>query len=127
MTFKDDVIKGVDDVLAAEWVTVNATVVPETDDVALRNGAKLLDATYLYADMADSTGLAQGFKNWAAAKVIRTYLNAASRILNRAGGEIRSFDGDRILAIFIGGRKNTNAVNAAMQLSWVVEDVINPA
>jgi adenylate cyclase len=91
VSLKEDVTKGVNDVLSATWKTENATVVPETEDVTLANGAKLLKATYLYADMADSTGLAQSYQNWAVAQVMRTYLNAATRILNAQGGKIRSF------------------------------------
>ena len=127
MTLKDDVTKGVNDVLAASWKTENATVVPETKDVTLANGAKLLDATYLYADMADSTGLAQGYKNWAVAQVMRTYLNAATRVLTAEGGKIRSFDGDRVMAIFIGNAKNSSAVTAGLKLNWVLDEIINPA
>lgn len=69
MGLADDVRAGIDAVLAPEWVSRDGTVVPETADIALKNGAVRLDATYLYADMADSTGLAQGYKDWAAAKV----------------------------------------------------------
>lgn len=127
MGLKEDVTNGVNDVLSAAWKTQNATVVPETEDVALANGAKLLEATYLYADMADSTGLAQGYKNWAVARVMRTYLNAATRILNAEGGEIRSFDGDRVMAIFIGSAKNSSAVTAGLKLNWVLDEIINPA
>jgi adenylate cyclase len=127
MGLKEDVANGVDDVLSAVWKTENAQVVPETEDVRLANGAKLLDATYLYADMADSTGLAQGYKNWAVAKVMRTYLNAATRILTAGGGNIRSFDGDRVMAIFIGSAKNSNAVTAGLKLNWALDEVINPA
>jgi uridylate cyclase len=99
MTLKEDVIAGIDGVLAPEWSTRDGQVVPETKDIVLKNGAVKLDATYLYADMADSTGLAQGYKDWAVAKVMRCYLNAATRIIRERGGEIRSFDGDRVMGI----------------------------
>ncbi|RZT83859.1 adenylate/guanylate cyclase family protein [Pseudonocardia sediminis] len=127
MGLKEDITNGINDVLSAEWNTQNATVVPKTEDVTLTNGAKLLDATYLYADMADSTGLAQGYKNWAVAKVMRTYLNAATRILKAEDGHIRSFDGDRVMAIFIGDAKNSSAAAAGLKLNWVLDEVINPA
>ncbi len=127
MALKDEVTTAVDDILAAAWNTQDAVVVPETEDVVLRNGAKRLDATYVYADMADSTGLAQGYNRPVVAKVIRTYLSAASRILKHHGGEIRSFDGDRVMAIFIGDSKNTNAAKAALKLNWAVNKIVTPA
>ncbi len=53
MTLKEDVTSGVQVVLDAAWKTEDATVIPETDDVALSNGAKLLDATYLASRPGD--------------------------------------------------------------------------
>ncbi|WP_364305869.1 adenylate/guanylate cyclase domain-containing protein [Paenarthrobacter nitroguajacolicus] len=127
MGLKEDVELGVKGVLLPEWAARDGQVVPEASDIALGNGAVRLDSTYLYADMADSTGLAQGHTDWAAAKIIRCYLNAASRIIRARGGHIRSFDGDRVMGIFVGGSKNTSAVKAAMNISWAVSKVINPA
>ncbi len=76
--------------------------------------------------MADSTGLAQRYEKEVTAKVIRCYLNAASRLIRHRGGEIRSFDGDRVMGIFIGASKNTSAVKAALNISWAVTKVIQP-
>ncbi|MGL5827177.1 MAG: adenylate/guanylate cyclase domain-containing protein [Nocardioides sp.] len=127
MALSDDVEAGVKGVLDATWSRRSGQVVPETDTVALGNGAVDLTATYLYADMADSTGLVQGFRDWCAAKVIRCYLNAASKLIRARGGEIRSFDGDRVMGIFVGSSKNTSAVKAALQINWAVVNVIRPA
>lgn len=126
MGLAEDVRSGVDGVLAPNWVSRDGSVVPETTDIALKDGAVRLDATYLYADMADSTGLAQGYKDWAAAKVIRCYLNAATRIIRARGGAIRSFDGDRVMGIFIGSSKNSDAAKAALNINWAVHRVIRP-
>lgn len=126
MGLKADVETGIDGVLRPLWNRRDGQVVPETEDINLTNGAVDLDATYLYADMADSTGLAQHFQDHAVAKVIRSYLNAATRIIRYHGGHIRSFDGDRVMGIFIGSTKNASAVKAAMQISWAVNNVINP-
>lgn len=127
MSLADDIRDGVAGVLAPAWDIRDGTVVPETDDIKLRDGAVKLDATYLYADMADSTGLAQHYKAFAVAKVVRCYLNAASRIIRHRGGEIRGFDGDRVMGIFIGKSKNSDAARAALNINWAVEKVINPA
>jgi class 3 adenylate cyclase len=81
MGLADEVQSGVDGVLTPAWKVTNGTVVPESVDIVLRDGAVKLDATYLYADMADSTGLAQNYEAEAVAKVIRCYLNAATRLI----------------------------------------------
>jgi class 3 adenylate cyclase len=126
LSIADDVETGVDEVLKPNWSITEGTKVPETEDIVLRNGAVKLDATYVYADMADSTGLAQAYNQKIVAKTIRCYLHAATKILADRGAEIRSFDGDRVMGIFIGESKNTEAVRAALGISWAVEKVIKP-
>lgn len=126
MALSDEIKAGIDGVLAPAWSTVDGQVVPESTDIVLKNGAVKLNATYLYADMANSTGLAQNYQPEAVAKVIRCYLNAASRIIRAQGGHIRSFDGDRVMGIFIGDSKNSNAAKAALNINWAVREVIAP-
>lgn len=126
MGLAEDVKTGIDDVLAPDWYIRNGYKVPEAGDIVLRNGAVNLEATYVYADMANSTGLAQNYHSWAVAKVVRCYLNAATRCIRNRGGAIRSFDGDRVLGIFVGDYRNDLAVIAAMNTSWAVDQVINP-
>lgn len=117
----------VNDIIKASWNITNGTVVPETEDIVMKNGGKLIDATYAYADLADSSTIAQSLKKETAAAIIRAFVNSATRIFRNYGGEIRSFDGDRVMAIFIGEKKNWNAVRAALGINWAVEEVIRPA
>lgn len=115
------------DIFYAGWNISNGTKVPETDDVVMKNGGKLVDATYLYADLAGSSKLAHSLTKETTAIIIRAYINTASRILRQHGGEIRSFDGDRVMAIFMGEDKNRKAVRAAFGINWAVHQVIKPA
>jgi len=116
----------ISEVLDNAWVTRDGTVVPETQDISLTDGAVNLDATYVYADMANSTGLAQNATNKQTGKIIRSYLNAATQLLHQNGGEIRSFDGDRVMAIFVGDSKNSGAARAALQINWAVDEILRP-
>jgi class 3 adenylate cyclase len=102
--------------------------VPEKGDLTFLNGggAVRLNATYAYADLADSSGLAQSVKQEVAANIIRAYVHAAAKTFRSYGGEIRSFDGDRVMSIFVGEDKNAQAVRAALALNWAVDKVINP-
>ncbi|WP_326945445.1 hypothetical protein OG439_38525 [Amycolatopsis sp. NBC_01307] len=93
----------------------------------MKNGAVLLDAVYLYADLADSTRLARDFNVKVAAKVIRSFLDASCRVIRARGGTITSFDGDRVMAIFVGDTKNSNAAKCALQINYAVKKVIRPA
>jgi len=122
----DDVTAAVRDVVETPFSTRVGIVVPESQDVALQNGAVQVDATYLYADLADSSKAAQVLKQEVTAKIIRAYLNAATRVLRHYNGAIRSFDGDRVMAVFLGTMKNTNAARAALGINWAVEKVVRP-
>lgn len=101
-------------------------MVPVTEDVALSNGAVNVRATFLYADLAGSSKLVQMADPDVVGKVIRTYLNAATRMLRKFGGEIRSFDGDRVMPIFMGHDQASKAVNAALGINWAVWKGIRP-
>ena len=101
-------------ILYADWDTQKARVVPKTEDVKQYNGAKKLDATYLYADMADSTLLVKRFEPEMAARIIRAYLRIAVDCIRAKGGHIRSFDGDRVMGIFVGDQRRNDAVDLSL-------------
>ncbi len=118
-----EIIAGVKEILATKWETRKGTKVPEPEDVKLGNDAVLLDGTVLYADMADSTALVNGFKDWFAAEVYKCYLTAACHLIRNNSGVITAFDGDRVMAVYIGGSKNSSAAKSALQLSWAVNEI----
>ena len=97
----------IDTILNTTWNIRDGQVVPKTEDVALSNGAVKLDAVFLYADLFHSTELQRKFRNTMVAKVVRAYLSSMSKLIKDHGGEVRSFDGDRVMGVFIGGSKNT--------------------
>src|SRR2546425_1046149 len=109
MGLKDDISTEIDGILGQPWDIRDGTVVPETADVALAGGAVRLNATMLYADLADSTVLSTSFDRRVASKIIKSFLAACSRVIRAEGGYIRSFDGDRVMGVFLGEYKNTTA------------------
>jgi len=127
MGLKDEIQQQVKATFQTDWSTRAGTVVPSDDSIKLSNDAVELEATVLYADMADSTKLVDGYKNWFAAAIYKTFLFSAAKIIRAEGGTITAYDGDRIMAVFIGGSKNTAAVRAGMKIKWAVDEIINPA
>ncbi len=79
--------------------------VPETEDIKLGNEGVRLDGTVLYADLQDSTGLVDAYKTEFAAEVYKSYLLTACKIIRDEGGVITAFDGDRVMALYIGKKK----------------------
>lgn len=125
-TFSDELTTAMTTLMSTEWDESTSDAVPKTQDVALRNGAVRVEAAYLYADMAESTLLQQAYKDTFAAKVVRMYLAGASQIIRKNGGSIKSFDGDRVMGVFVGSRKRNDAAKTALQINWLVSQSINP-
>jgi class 3 adenylate cyclase len=93
----------------------------------LGNDAVKLKATVLYADLADSTTLVDGHAPFFSAEMYKTFLHCAAKIIRSEEGVITAYDGDRVMAVYIGDLKNTRAVRSAMKIQYAVEHIINPA
>ena len=126
MTLADDLVSGVDDILEQAWDIRAGQVVPETEDVALAGGGVRLEATVLYSDLADSTELAWHHDHRKAAKVMKAFLYCASKLVGAHGGKIVSFDGDRVMAVYVGRTKNTSAAKTALKINYAVAKLIRP-
>ena len=127
MGLKADLESEVADVFSARWEERDGNVVPEDDSVSLANDAVKLKATVLYADLADSTQLVDSQVAFVAAEVYKTFLHCAAKIIRSEDGEITAYDGDRVMAVYIGDLKNTRAVRSALKINYAVSYIVNPA
>src|ERR1035438_8182643 len=106
MGLKDDLERETAAIFRAAWETRDGAVVPSDDSLKLGNDAVKLDATVLYADLADSTKLVDVRSASFATKIYKTFLHCAAKIIRSEGGIITAYDGDRIMAVYIGDAKN---------------------
>jgi class 3 adenylate cyclase len=127
MTLEEDLEEAVKKIFRDAWESRDGRVVPAPQDLGLGNDAVKLNATALYADIADSTKLVDTTNPEFAAEVYRAYLTCAAKLVKVNGGIITAYDGDRIMAVFIGDLKNSNSAKTAMQINKAVIDIINPA
>lgn len=125
MPINDELDEFVRKVFVSQWTEINGQKVPETESVPLGNTGVKLDVTILYADMADSTRLVDTHSESFAAEIYKTYLYCACKIIRLNSGTIVSFDGDRVMSVFHGGSKNTDAVKSALQINGAVTNIIN--
>ncbi|MFD7307283.1 hypothetical protein [Promicromonospora sp. NPDC059942] len=109
------------------WQQRKGRVVPSDDSITLGTDSVEIDATVLYADLAESTSMVAQEKNWFAAEVYKNYLYCAARIIRAENGTITAYDGDRIMAVFLSDNQNTQAVRAAMKIQWATAQIIQPA
>lgn len=114
-------------ILRSKWEIRDGEVVPDTPDTKLGNEGVKLTATVLYADIDGSTSMVDSKTATFAAEVYKTYLLCASRIIRSEKGAITAYDGDRVMAVFIGIAKNTSAVRCGMKINRSVLEIINPA
>ena len=126
MSLVEDYSNEVEEIFKQQWSVREGKKVPESEDLALGNDAVKLDGTVLYADLDDSTNLVDGYQPAFAAKIYKAYLSCAAKIIRSEGGVITSYDGDRIMAVYIGGSKNTSAACSALKINYAVTKIINP-
>jgi len=127
MALIDDLNAEVGKILAERWTAREGRKVPEPEEVTLGNDAVQFTGTVLYADLAESTDLVTKYKPEFVAKVYKCYLNIACRIIRERAGVITAFDGDRVMAVFLGDTPNTGATSVGLALNHAVSKIINPA
>lgn len=127
MPTKLELEKLVENTLDIKWNVRDGQVVPSTETITLKDGAVKIDAVFLYADLAQTSYLARVCPWETTAKIIRAYLDCCVRIIKSWGGEIRSFDGDRVMGVFVGNMKNTHASKCAREIFYTVESILGPA
>ena len=124
MALVEEINKEVQNIIDTQWNLRKGQKVPSTEDVALSGGAVELDATFLYADLANSSKMAKKFDRRVTAKIIKTFLATTAKVIRSLDGEIVSFDGDRIMGVFIGDSQNSNAAKCALQIKYIVHKII---
>lgn len=125
MATKEDLDQRIDSALTQAWTVRDGRVVPTTENVQLAGGAVELAATMLYSDLADSTELAMWDRR-VTARLCKAFLACATHLIKAEGGEPRSFDGDRVMGVFLGSTKNTSAVRCALKINWMFRNQLKP-
>jgi len=127
MALKEDLENKINSYFKESYEVEETTIVPDTDYSKLTFGNKGLTAelAFLYVDIRKSSELhtTYGFTN--AARIYQSFHDICVRIINHFDGNIRSFDGDRVMGIFSGKSKCTNAVKSAMKIRWAVDELLS--
>jgi class 3 adenylate cyclase len=120
-----DISSEIDNILKTDWSKREGKVVPTTSDIQLGNDAIEIDATILYADLKESTAMVKKYYNWFSAEIYKCYLLACCELIKNNNGVITAFDGDRVMGVYIGDSKNSNAAKTGLQITYTVKEVIN--
>ena len=125
-TSKSDLQKMVDDYLGGTYETYRPRDVPEPTDIPLGKKAASMDTTALFIDIRQSSDITNTFRRQTAAKMLKSYFHGAVKVISANGGKVRSFNGDGMLALFVGNRRSNNAAMAAFQVEWFVTELLRP-
>lgn len=126
MGLKDELTDRVRKIFQEQWTVRDGQKVPESEDLKLSNDAVKLEGTVLYADLSESTELVDKYKPHFAAEIYKSYLLCAAKLITNEGGVITAYDGDRVMGVFIGDSKNSNAARCALRINYAVRDIITP-
>lgn len=127
MALKEDLQSDVSTIFREQWTTREGNVVPDDSNLKLSNDGVKLDATVLYADISDSTALVDAYSASFAGEVYKAFLRCAARIITSEGGVITAYDGDRVMAVFIGDAKNSTAARVGLKINWAIKNIVQAA
>ncbi|MCZ2157635.1 MAG: hypothetical protein LC114_27685 [Bryobacterales bacterium] len=119
-----EILQEIRSILRAQWDLQDGRTVPELERIRLKGNHGIeIEGTVLYADLADSTKLVDKFKAEFSAEIYKSFLYGACKVLSTGGGEVTAFDGDRVMAVFIGKMKNTYAATCALRINYLVRQI----
>lgn len=125
MSVADDIKKNSADTFGTKWTVRDGQVVPDASDLKLTNDAVSFDkATVLYADLDQSTDLVETKKWQFSGEVYKTFLYAASRLIRNHRGKIVSYDGDRVMGIFVSKSQRNDAVSCALKINYAFKNYV---
>jgi adenylate cyclase len=126
MGFKEDLEKEAQTFFDGLYAVTKGTAIPDVGDLAFGKVGRELDLAMLFVDIRESTKIVDAFRRSTAARMYKSFLYGVAKIALNRNSKLCSFNGDGVLAAFIGPRKNTDAVRAAMNLKWYGREVLAP-
>jgi len=106
-----------------DYEIIETNQIPTVENVAFGKKAYKVRLTSFCIDLRKSTDLLVIHDKQTAGKIHKSFLTIASRIILENGGQIRSFNGDSVLAFWPAQYKSEieSAVQAAFQLKWALD------
>lgn len=127
MPFADDLAAKVREFSRDRWGDIpTGYVVPAPESLTFGNTGIRINATVLYADIRDSTPMVDALLDTLAAEYYKAFLHCCAKIVKASDGTITAYDGDRLMAVFVGREQAENAIISALKINGAVSQIINP-
>lgn len=120
MGIADELENKVREYLDGDYEVTETETIPSVDNVPFGKKAKKMKLCAFCIDLRGSSELLEGHHKQTSGKIHKAYLSVVSRIVSEKGGEIRSFNGDGLLAFWPAYTKKqlAKAVESAMGIKW---------
>lgn len=127
MGLKTDLTNKIDSYFNEKLEVKETKIVPSTDYSQLTFGNKvvLAELCFLFVDIRESSKLHEIYGIADAVRIYESFHDICVRVIESMNGEIRAFDGDRVMGVFSGDYKCTNATKAAMKIKWAIVNILN--
>ena len=128
MGFVIDLENKVRDYLEGDYEITETKTIPSVENVPFGKKAKKMQLCAYCIDIRNSTELMDIHQKQTSGKIHKAFLTIASRVVLENGGEIRSFNGDGLLAFWPAYTKNqiSDVVKCAMTTKWLLHTKLSP-
>jgi adenylate cyclase len=128
MGYIKDLENKISDYTEGDYEIVEATTIPSVENVAFGKKAYKIQLTSFCIDLRKSTDLLKVHDKETCGKIHKSFLTIATKIITENGGQLRSFNGDSVLAFWGGAyvHQLEDAVRAAFILKWALDTKFAP-
>jgi len=127
MSLLQELVERVEAIFSTKWAVRQGRKAPVPGDVKLAGDAVSLYGAVLYADIANSTEMVESLSDTGSAEIYQAFAYCCCRAIRRLDGAVTSFDGDRVMGVFVGRDCEIAATSAAFLINGAVLHLINPA
>jgi len=124
MSLKDGISNAVNGILNNNMEVTDSKSIPDINDANLTFGltGKRFQSICLFIDMRGSTAILEKHNSSTVIKIHKAYFITILKIVRNYSGEVRSFNGDSILAFFQGHTAESieNAIKSSMKLKYML-------
>lgn len=126
MLKQEDIDKNLEEFFSWTYSITEWRTIPDIWDVAFWKYWREIDVCMLFIDIRESTKIIDNVRRTTAARMYKSFLWWVAKIAKENSGELRSFNGDWVLIVFMGESKRTNACKAALQMNWFWKNKLKP-
>lgn len=119
------------DVINTDFTYYIATEVPQKNDPQLtfesgvQKKGKVIKTCVLYVDIRNSVDLTEKHHNITMAKIYTAFTKAILKVARHHNGHVRNIIGDRVMIVFPVENCFTNAVDCAISINHIADNIIN--